>query len=224
MAVFSCFFIFIFFTGTAAAVEEITQEHIKSFSLEAPEGLSLSGVELYNLDPNSNTSIVLNNYGEIYTLQINSTKNWGFWWNFDVSLTTPNGSIEHKTLKSGTLTALNYDVHIQYYWQALNSSVETSYFDIDLYTGILPLEATLQDYNPTKTTPLQFSQVSATSTSYYDLICYAVTPEEFEKQLNNDPLAPLTELTGDFFSWSWSMILSFVEKNPRSRTLLGFSP
>ena len=208
------FLSFFFLISNAAAVEDIHQDHIKNFSLQAPEGLSLSGVELYNLAPDSNVSLVLDNYGELYTLQINSTRSFFSWWNFDVSLTNPNGTTEHKTLKSLAPVAYNYDVHVQYFWQGFNNTIDTSYFNIDLYTGVLPLNCMLNEYNPTASKALQFSQISTSSDSYYDLVCYAVNAEEFEKQFNNDPLAPLFELTGDFFSWTWENIIILIEKIP----------
>lgn len=207
---FLLFFLLAYAISPASALEEINQNHVKSFDLQAPQGMSLSGIELFDLDPNSNLSIILNNYGELYTLQINSTKSYYSWWEFNVSLKNPNGTVESKTLKSLAPFAGKYDVHVQYYWQQLNNTIDTSYFDIDVYTGIRPLTALLNANNPTMYQALQFSQITTLSDSYYDLVCYAVTQEEFAKQAGNDALAPITQLTKEFFSWTWDEVLNFV--------------
>jgi hypothetical protein len=188
--------------------------HIRYFNLEAPAGKSLSGIELYNLEPNSNVTLQLDNYGEIYTLQINSTKSYASWWNFDVTLTNPNGSIETKNLHSLAPFALKYDLHLQYYWQELNNTIDTSYFDIDLYTGVKPLEAMLNAYNPLQTTALRFSSITTFSSSYYDFAAYAVTEAEFQKQQNNSIFAPIADLTGQFFSWTWDAVLNLISQIP----------
>lgn len=207
-------FVFLVLTvGISGAVENIEQTHIQHFSLSAPEGMSLSGVEMYDLDPTSNTTILLDNYGELYTLQINSTKDYAFWWNFDISLTSPNGTVQTQHLKSSAPFASDYDLFIQYYWMSINGTYD-SVFDLDLYTGVLPLNCQLNDWNPTKSEALQFSEITADSNSYFDLLVYAVDDEEFAEQLGNDVIANLQEGTGDLFAWSWEMIIAFIEKIP----------
>lgn len=204
----------------ASAVEEITQDHVKTFNLEAPDGLSITSIYLYDLAPNSETVINLNSYGEQYTLRVNASKTYAFWWDFDVSLTDPNGLTNTTHLRSGAPTAFDYDLHVQYYWQSYIPGDDTSSYDsvldIDVYTGILPLSVTESMFwrKVPKSEVVQFSEVSAFSTSYFDIILYAVDQEEFQKQVKNDFFAPVTEAISDVFSWTWDMIVSAIAKIP----------
>lgn len=202
-----------------SAVEEITQDHVKTFSLEAPEGLSITSIYLYDLEPNSETTINLNSYGEEYTLRVNATKTYAFWWDFDVSLTDPYGMTNTTHLRSGAPTAFDYDLHVQYYWQSYIPGDTSSYdsvLDIDVYTGILPLSVTESMFwrQIPQSEIVQFSEVSAYSSSYFDIIMYAVDHEEFQKQVKNDFFAPIKEGVSDAFSWSWDMIVSTIAKIP----------
>lgn len=216
----SCLFLllafFLLFTGTAAAVEEIEQDHIKTFSIEAPDGLTFTGVSISNIDPNSNTTVYLDSYGDIYTLNVNSSKSYLSKWNFDISLTSPNGSVQYTSLSSIAPLAFDYDLEIQYFWDSSFDNI----FDIDVYTGILPLSATLTTGDPTVSAnlpeyqTLQFINVAVTSSNYFDLVLYAATYEEYLEQANNNLWAPAEEYVSDTFSWAWDMVLSFVEKIP----------
>ena len=207
---------FMLFIGTAAAVEEITQEQIKTFSLEAPDGLTFTGVSVSNIDPNSNTTVYLDSYGDIYVLKVNSTKSYLSKWNFNISLTSPNGTTQYTSLSSIAPLATDFDLEIQYFWDSTFDNV----FDIDIYTAIIPLSATLTTGDPTvpanlpEHEVLQFTTVSATSTCYFDLVLYVASYKEFLEQVNNNLWAPASEIVSDTFNWAWDMVLTFVEKIP----------
>jgi len=186
----------------ASAVEEITREGIKTFNIEAPEGYSLSGMEIYDLPANSNNTFQFDAYGKTYTLQANSTKSWG-WWNFDLALTYPNGTVETKRLESLAPAAFDWDLHVQYYFLNVDSV-----FDLDVYATLLPLSASFG--TATNSEILQFSSVSGNSSDPFDLKLYATTQEEFEKQANLDLGLQFSEAIDEFFSWTWDAVLSFV--------------
>lgn len=186
----------------ASAVEEITRESIKTFNIESPEGYSLSGMEIYDLPANSNNTFQFDAYGKTYTLQANSTKSWG-WWNFDLSLTYPNGTVETKHLESLAPAAFDWDLHVQYYFLNVDSV-----FDLDVYATLLPLSASFG--TATNSEILQFSSVSGNSSDTFDLKLYATTQEEFEKQANLDLGLQFSEAIDEFFSWTWDAVLSFV--------------
>ena len=191
-----------------SAVAEIKEENIKSFNLSAPEGLSLSGMEIIDLPANSNNTFELDAYGELYTLYINSSKSWG-WWNFDLTLIHPNGTIETSKLKTLAPAPISYDIHIQYYF------LETdSVFDIDVYAALFPLSATFESNNPTTSGILQFSRISGSSNNFYDLVLYATTNEEFKEQSENALGLQLSHAAGEVFSWTWDKIISFIELIP----------
>jgi len=198
------FFLLAAAISPAAAVTEIQEEHIKSFSLNAPDGLSFSGMEIYDLPANSNNTFQFDSYGKIYTLNVNSSKSWG-WWTYDISLQHPNGTIETTQLETLAPAALDWDLHVQYYFVGVDSV-----FDLDVYTALLPLSATLQTNNPTTSSILQFSGISGSSTDYFDMVLYATTDEEFQEQAKNALGLQLSYAVGEVFSWTWDAVLSFV--------------
>jgi hypothetical protein len=206
------FFLLAAAISPASAVEEIQKDHIKSFNLSAPEGLTFTGVSVSNIDPNSNTTIYLDSYGDIYILNVISTKSYLSKWNFNISLISPNGTVQYTTLSSIAPLATDYDLEIQYFWDSSFDNI----FDIDIYTGILPLSATLTTGDPTVPANLpdngvlQFTTVSTSSSSYFDLILYAATHEEYLDQLANNLWAPAKEVVSDSFNWAWDQVLSFV--------------
>lgn len=205
----------IFLIIPASAVETIDGSQVKTFDLAAPEGMSFSGMEIYDLQPNSENKFIFDAYGKAYTLQVNSTKSWG-WWTFDLSLEHPNGTVETKTLSSLAPAATDWDLHVQYYFTAVDSA-----FDLDVYAALLPLSATLGTSNPTKSDILQFSGISGSSSSTFDFKLYAVTHEEFQKQQNNEFLKQFDPIVEDAKSalwgalnWAWDGVLLFIEKIP----------
>ena len=198
------FFLLAAAVSPASAVTEIQEDHIKSFSLNAPDGLSLSGMEIYDLPANSNNTFQLDSYGKIYTLNVNSSKSWG-WWTYDISLQHPNGTIETAQLETLAPAALDWDLHVQYYFLSGDSV-----FDLDVYTALLPLSATFGTNNPTTSSILQFSGISGSSTAYFDMVLYATTDEEFAEQAENALGLQLSYAAGEIFSWAWDSVLSFV--------------
>ncbi len=198
------FFLLAAAVSPASAVTEIHEEHIKTFSLNAPDGLSFTGMEIYDLPPNSNNTFLFNSYGKTYTLKVNSTKSWG-WWTYDLSLQNPNGTIETKQLETLAPLATDWDLHVQYYFLSGDSV-----FDLDVYTALMPLSATLGTNNPTTSEILQFSGISGSSTAYSDMVLYATTDEEFEEQAKNALGLQLSHAVGEIFTWTWKAVLSFV--------------
>lgn len=201
---FLLFFLLAAAIPTASAVTEIHEEHIKTFSLNAPDGLSFSGMEIFDLPPNSNNTFLFDSYGKTYTLKVNSTKSWG-WWTYDISLQNPNGTIETKQLETLAPAATDWDLHVQYYFLSGDSV-----FDLDVYTALIPLSATLGTNNPTTSEILQFSGISGSSTAYFDMVLYATTDEEFAEQAENALGLQLSHAVGEIFTWTWNAVLSFV--------------
>lgn len=213
----SCLFlllVLVFLIGPAAAVEEIQQDHIKSFSIEAPDGLIFSGIDLQNIDADSNTTLYLYQPTGLYTLKINSTKTYGSYWNFDIELMSPNGSVQTKSISKVAIVPNNYDLHVQYFWTTWNETLIDESYDIDIYTSIVPLSVSFLTFQPIGYQVENFYKIDAESTSYFDMILYAVTGEELEAQQENDILASYSESINDLFSWTWDMVLTFVGKIP----------
>lgn len=222
--VFLIFLIFFLFISPAGAVEEISQDTVKSFSfsVNGSEGIFITGFDANNIGPNFNYSATFDNYGYIYQLDIISSKSWG-WWDFDVSLTNPNGTVETQHLKEFAPVIQCCDIHFQH---ALSNTDMLEFTDVDIYTGFIPLTASftnpissdsdLADILPDEYSyeRLAFSEVIFCCTNYADVIAYVSTYEEFEAQKQESISAYANELLSDVFSWTWDHIISFVEKIP----------
>lgn len=208
------FFIALLLTSPAIAVEEITQNHIKVFSLTAPEKLTFSGIDLSNLDANSNTTIYMHQSQGVYTFQINATKSYGTYCKYFIKVTDPEGNIQTENLSTVSLINNNYDLHIQHYYTLWNSTYFDESYDLDIYTTLSPLSAEFDYISPKNYTVESFYQVSAESDSYYDLILYAVTGQELQVQQENQIIGATKEALGDAFNWTWDAVVSAISKIP----------
>lgn len=197
-----------------SAVEEIEQENVKTFSLEAPEGLTFSGIDLSNIDANSNTTIYMYQSQGTYTFQINSTKTYGTYFTWNITVTSPNGTVQSKELSTVALLNNNYDLHIQHYYTLWNETLIDESYDVDLYATLTPLSASFNFISPEGYVVESFYKVSTDSDSYYDIILYAVTGEELQDQQENKIFAPITEALSDAFKWSWDAVVSTIGKIP----------
>lgn len=209
----------------ASAVEEIHIEDSTSYSLSAPDDLCISGFDADSILPDFNYSAVMNSYGDMYTLNITGTKNWYGRWNFNVSMTDPNGTTTSKHLSTVALAARTCDISVQY---AFTNTAPLEWANVDLYVGLLPLRASftnLLSADPNSTlagvfddelyyTRLMFSNLTYACDSPADLTIYCSTEEEFQQQVKESISAYAKELSGDFFTWSWNAILRFVSMIP----------
>lgn len=202
------------FSSPALAVEEIQQDHIKAFSISAPEGLTFSGIDLSNLDANSNTTIYMYQSQGTYTFQINSTKSYGTYFNFNISVTSPNGTTQYKELSTVSLLNSNYDLHIQHYYTLWNETFIDESYDMDLYATLSPLSAEFDFISPEGYQVESFYKVDALSTSYYDLVLYAVTGAELNAQQENSLTASVGAALSDAFQWTWDSIVYAIGKIP----------
>ena len=196
------------------AVEEIEQEHVKTFSIEAPEGLTFSGIDLSNIDANSNTTIYMFQSQGMYTFQINSTKTYGTYFTWNITVTNPNGIVQSKELSTVALLNNNYDLHIQHYYTLWNETTIDESYDVDVYATLSPLSASFDFISPEGYRVESFYKVSTDSDSYYDIILYAVTGEELDAQQKNKLFPSVSEALSDAFSWTWDVIVSTIAKIP----------
>lgn len=119
---FLSIFALLFLALPGSAVEEITKEHIKTFSLEAPEGLTFSGIDMSNIDANSNTTIYMHQSTGTYTFNIVSEKTYGTYFKWNITVISPNGSIKNEELSTVAIVNQNYDLHIQHYYTLWNET------------------------------------------------------------------------------------------------------
>jgi hypothetical protein len=204
----------------ALGVTTSIQEDVTSFDLEAPDGYYITSVYLNNIEPDYVASVTFDNYGNEYTLDINTTKSNVLWWTFDVSLTYPNSSVVTTSVTTSRL-ATDSDIKIQYFYSELDSVL-----DIDLYVGMLPLYAGFEvpissgfdgseDVSESLLyTRMAFSEVSGTCSSPFDLKVYISDPAEFAAQQEESLSELLTGSAELFTSWVWNNVIAFIEKIP----------
>lgn len=217
----------------AAAVEKLEFQDAQVVNVEAPEDLMISSINVKDIGPNSNLTLNLNAYGEMYLLSVGCQEGMG-WWDFDVACTYPNGSVssEHLRTWKPPYVTKDYDVVIQPYF------IDADWwFDVDVYVGLRPftasffrgnidgalkedlgevldgdLGAPFREYRPFP--PLAFSQISGTITKPAYVAVYLTTQAEFAKQQENDLGQKIEQGISEFFSWSWNQILIWTAKIP----------
>jgi len=210
-------------TVPVAAVETLIFEDATLINVEAPNDLMITSIRCADIPVGGNISLNLNNYGQMYVLQVTSSKSWESWCDFDVTCTYPNGTSDSKHLSSLNPAAAlggGYDLTIQPYFMTADSII-----DVDIAVGLLPLSAEFRDdisYNPLfgvemegQYTPVfAFSQVSGSLTHPGDITLYMTTQEEYQAQQENDLILKFQQAAKDIFSWSWEQLLMWIEKIP----------
>lgn len=207
LVVFS--FIFLCLISTASARETYEKDDVTYIDYEVPDGYLISTVHLDNLEPNFNTTTILDAFGKEYVLYVNNTKNIG-WWTYYITLQYPNGSTTTTTVDTFQPFATDTDIKIQHYYSELDSI-----FDVDVYVAVLPLTASFELLSLTNTYDIvAFSDVQASSDTEFDFSATYVTAEEFQGQVEESILELLAGSTDLFFDWAWDSILAFVEMIP----------
>ncbi len=193
-----------------AVAAEIFLEDVPRFNYSVAESnLVISQVNLYDLGEGI-TTVNLDAYGELYQLEVNCTREYyGAWWVWDVSMTYPNGTVSHETLKNLAPGALDYDCFIQYWYLDMDWI-----FDADIYVDFIPRSVTFQAPAPQTRGTLVFSSVSGSSANPFDVKIFAVTEKELEKIRDNDLFSQFGRFVNGIFLWTWNGVLWFVEQVP----------
>lgn len=202
----------------AAAVNTILIEDVQDFEFNVSSpSQTIPQINLYGLREGV-TVVNLDAYGDLYLLEIDCFRDGWFdaWWTWNVSLTYPNGTVATDHIRNLAPTASGYDMYIQYFIGDFTSIV-----DVNLFVDLRPLNVKYQTMGFLPESNRQFiafSSVSATSPGSFNAKIFELTPDEFEKMKKGDLLFQLEEtimnVGKDFFAWSWSAILWFVEKIP----------
>jgi len=191
-----------------AAAEEIFLEDVPSFDISvASSNLAISQVNLYDLGEGV-TTVSLDAYGELYQLEVNCTRSWG-WWTWDVSLTYPNGTVSNETLSNLAPAALDYDCFIQYWY------LDTDWIlDADIYVDFLPRSVVYGVPAPQTRGTLVFSSVSGSSANPFDVKIFAVSEKELDEIRKNDLFSQFGRYVNGIFIWTWNGVLWFVGQVP----------
>jgi len=220
--------------GHASAVDTINLDDVTTFGYTvADEEHLISSVNLNNMPQNSNATLYLDAYGDMFVLNVNNSfSGYGGtgWWTFDISLVSPNGSVSNIHKTEFYPYAKDADVKIQYFYRQLDTIT-----DIDIYLGLSPLivhfESPITFLNAGIALPnvypdgydgeyvmLAFYSVQGTSTEPVDFKVLVSNQEEFEGQQNNSLWEQITGSVGttldDVWGWTWNAVVVFIGKIP----------
>lgn len=192
-----------------SAGESIVIEDVSAWNIEDTDDLTISSVRLGNCPPGSQQSVQLDAYGEVYTIGVVSSQNWGYW-DFNISCTYPNGTTAYREITSFAPYAFDYDLTIQKYFLAADWL-----FDVDVNVALLPLTVEFEsDLIKSEYDALAFSSVTGTSSDPIHVTAYFVTWEEFKSQRENDLGLKIGVGAQDLFNWAWDGVLPIVGKIP----------
>jgi len=191
-------------------------ERVTEFDYVTGQDYSIVSVYLNDIGFNSTQTVLLDAYGEIYTLTITATAEgtFGAYKNFTVTLTYPNGSTVTWNYKTFDLAGQDYDVKIQYWVQQADS-----WLDLDIYIGglldfqVLPFGT---KFNLTKF--VLFNRVQGTSTKEMNVDIFYVATEDWaeivEKGESPFDWGGLTDAIKDTPGNIWNQFLGLVEQIP----------
>jgi hypothetical protein len=207
---------FLLLCPRAGAVTVNEYNDVTYFSETASDGHCIPSIYILNCPKNSVQDITLEAEGLNYEICVESEKDLSTWyaWNFNVTLTNPDGEVVSQQVSKYALALSTYDIKIQYYY--LDSS-DINAYQLTLYIEVSPtLNAAFgAPYSDNSTyIPLAYSSISVSSSQKVDGKVYIATSEEFAKQKAQDEVYRYTEGLGRVFYWTWDMILDIVSKVP----------
>ena len=195
----------------ASAASEVNINETTGFSYTVPSSdLTVYQVNLYNLQPGL-TNLSLDSYGEPWFIAVNCTKPYGAlgWWVFAVDVTYPNGTtISADPISTLQPFALDYDLRLQY----ATGDIDWI-FDIDVYVTLLP-QTVRFDTGTLVTEYILFSSVEGESEAPFDARIYLGNSQDIQDIKDHNPLAQFNRTIGSVFSWTWEMVLAFIEMIP----------
>lgn len=193
-----------------SAAETISLNETDEFYFEAPDGYAIYQVSINDLEEGY-SSLYFNQYGEVWTININCTRSWG-WWNFEVEFVYPNATTYEATVSTLQPFASDYDVKVQY----IDAELDWI-FDVDLYVDFNPvaaglsIPAGLRDH-------IEFYSVYGSLSDDADITIWIGTADDIIDVENNDPWASfcrsMSLLGISFFSWTWDTLLAFLNAIP----------
>ena len=209
------FLLILAFLAVPVSAITMTAEGVSSYSMVADEGMVIYQITVNDLPLGTNQTHTLNVGSSAYLLEIETYKELGFN-NAEITLTTPNGSVQtYHTSALGILTS-NYKTNIQYvYPQSYSGS---TYFTISLVIGLTP-EATASfnagatGWNPANS--LAFTAASGNLGGQTTVYIEEMSAKDFEENVvNYNPLYGLSNLGSQVFQWTWDRILGFISMIP----------
>jgi len=202
---------------TTAGSKEFTWQHITNLQFEAPDGLTIFQLDLEDIRINGSQTIVLDAYGKIYTLEINSNPSYlvppACWQAFYVNLTYPNGTTISKQTSPVLTFSDIYNIRIQSFY-----SRGTDLTELQLYITLEPkFELSAQTFilntgifgDPGYF--ISFRNVQISSTNEIEKVTITcVTPDELEDIHKNWP----RKWTDQFSEAIWDQFLGLVAQIP----------
>lgn len=207
----------------AAAYDRYQSEQVTYYSIDAPADRTIVSTIVNNCPPNSEQVIVLDAYGDLHTLTVNSTRNTIGWWTFTVDYEYPNGTIAQQSFSTLEPFANFYNAKIQPYY-----GVDSWILRVDVYVSINPFKITgnkLEYDHMIIPQYMAYSSTTVTSSDPVDIEVHMVDEEAWEIIASGgDVLHRWSQSTkkviGDALQWTWDTVLWFVEKIPFVGTFL----
>lgn len=210
----------------AMAVEEHREEDTTAWDISADEDHVISGMDLNNLDPNHEITLLLYQDEDVYNLHLTCERYLGRY-TFTLNMTYPNGTVTSKTLTTWKPLQDDVEYKIQYYYDYKTYGLDSSYYDdlldIDVYVGLLPLNAQFTSLSSAESsvwgdvlpsdylyTVMAFTRVGGTSSAPADICVYLSNATELQEQKDQNPYDAISY----FLSWTWDKILIFISKIP----------
>jgi hypothetical protein len=227
-------FLSLLLIGTAAAEEEQKFNQVKQFDLQVQDNTVISTIEVTNLEPDSEQNFTMKSFSDdkVYQMNVSSVHTGPSsdllhrrvgWWDFNISLTYPNGTTQYQTLDTFHSQAYTYDLYIQYV-QGVEGDTA---FDVNVYLAMIPMRSsftsltTQSDVNLNQTIPEEYqykliplSSVEGQSTTYMDVAVHSMSMQEFDEHRENSISRRVSEGISDIFSWTWDSVLNAASKIP----------
>jgi hypothetical protein len=162
------------------------------------DGYVITSIYATNIAFNSNQTFIMDAYGKIYTITVNSSSfgTLNGWKSFFIQLETPEGQIYNQSLEVLELLAQDYDLRIQYTLTQLDEGIG---LDVDIYVYLNPFSIDLIPENMNLVLPyyIAFSEVQFYSTTQAHVEVIYMTTEDYYEIIEEESPSILPQFLTD---------------------------
>jgi len=197
---------------------DLKAEHVTSYSFDAPAGQVIYQIYVDQLPMGVGQAHTLTVGSATYYLEIESSNPNSIYYNFDISLTFPNGTVQNVQKSMVWLPGAGYRVIIQPVFIQAESKTPQWAVDLMIGTSNTSIKAAINT-DPegwTAYDAIPFTGAQGTfSNTVTNVYLYTMTNADFQRHANMyDPNQGLGQLGSSVVQWGWESILGFVNRIP----------
>jgi len=201
-----------------AIAAELKASQVSAYSFDAPSGNVIYQIVVDQLPMGTSQEHTLTVGSATYYLQIASSNPYSIYYNFDISFTFPNGTVQNLHRSMAWLPGAGYRVVIQPVFIQAETKMPQWTVDLMIGTSNTSMQAAINtdpgSWTAYDAIPFTSAQGSFSNT-LTNVYLYTMTYSDFQNHANMyDPNKGLGQLGASVFTWAWDSVLGFINMVP----------